>query len=210
MADAKNIYQRLSAVQQELKAPKGQKNTFGGYSYRSTEDILQAAKPVLAKHDLALVITDDLVLIDNRYYVKATAYVVGSDDENTVEATAYAREAQDKKGMDESQITGAASSYARKYALNGLFNIDDTKDADTDAHHKVTNVQPAAPAKAVEPSDAVLKRAKEKINDVLEQQGYTTAPSKKAFIVKVLGHSTIDDLNEADLVMDQLENEGGE
>lgn len=156
MADVSNIYQRLSEVQRELKAPKGQYNSFGKYSYRSAEDILEAVKPLLGKHDLVLVVTDELVNIGDRYYVKATAVVHDSksDTEQSVYADGYAREDETKKGMDGSQITGAASSYARKYALNGLFNIDDTKDADTDEHHRATAKpapQRAAPAKQVDP-----------------------------------------------------------
>lgn len=117
----------LNKIQQELKAPKNQFNAFGKYKYRSCEDILEAVKPLLGKS--TLIIKDEMVLVGDRHYVKATAIL--QEDNNTVEVTAYAREALDKKGMDEAQITGAASSYARKYALNGLFLIDDTKDADS-------------------------------------------------------------------------------
>jgi hypothetical protein len=126
------ILDRLAKIQRELKAPKGQFNAFGKYKYRSCEDILEAVKPLL--DGAILVINDELLLIGNRFYVKATATL--RDDTATIEATAYAREEETKKGMDASQITGAASSYARKYALNGLFLIDDTKDADTQAPEK--------------------------------------------------------------------------
>ena len=123
----------LVAIQQELKAPKGQFNNFGKYKYRSCEDILEAVKPLLAKNNAQLTISDDIVEIGGRVYVKATATLtVGSEIESV---TAFAREAETKKGMDESQITGMASSYARKYALNGLFLIDDTKDADATNDH---------------------------------------------------------------------------
>ena len=118
----------LSIIQSELKAPKGQFNSFGKYKYRSCEDIVEAVKPVLKKYGYALIITDELVLIGERYYIKATASI--SNGTNTFNASAFAREEEFKKGMDCSQITGSASSYARKYALNGLFAIDDTKDAD--------------------------------------------------------------------------------
>lgn len=124
------IYDKLVGLQNELKAPKGQYNSFGNYKYRSCEDIMESVKPLLAKYGLALVVSDNLELIGNRFYVKAIARVYDIKDGTFVEATAYAREAEAKKGMDESQITGATSSYARKYALNGLFAIDDTKDAD--------------------------------------------------------------------------------
>ncbi len=118
----------LHKIQKELKAPKNQRNNFGGYNYRSCEDILEAVKPLLTE-GASLVLNDKIVLIGSRYYVKATATL--SDGDQKATATAYAREAETKKGMDESQITGSASSYARKYALNGLLLIDDTKDADT-------------------------------------------------------------------------------
>ena len=117
----------LAKIQNELNAPKGQRNTFGNYNYRSCEDILKAVKPLLG--DATLTLTDDIVLIGDRYYVKATATLHLDPNSRTV--SAFARESLDKKGMDSAQITGAASSYARKYALNGLFCIDDTKDADT-------------------------------------------------------------------------------
>ena len=124
------FYEKLVAIQSDLKAPKGQKNTFGGYKYRSCEDILEAVKPLLAREGLVLNITDEIVLVGDRYYVKATATITNGTETQT--AIAWAREADSKKGMDPSQVTGATSSYARKYALNGLFCIDDTKDPDTD------------------------------------------------------------------------------
>lgn len=120
--------EKLLKVQMELKAPKNQKNTFGGYNYRSCEDIFEAVKPLLEKEGLTLRLTDELVNIGERYYIKATAIL--TDGNETIENTAYAREEETKKGMDGSQITGASSSYARKYALNGLFLIDDVKDSD--------------------------------------------------------------------------------
>lgn len=120
----------LIRIQNELKAPKGQYNSFGKYSYRSCEDILEAVKPLLSSYDCILTLSDEITLVGERYYVKATAILMNGASEK-VEVTAYAREEEDKKGMDGSQITGAASSYARKYALNGLFCIDDNKDSDT-------------------------------------------------------------------------------
>ena len=120
----------LNEIQAKLKAPKGQYNKFGGYAYRSCEDIVESAKKVLAEYNLALIISDEVVELGGRFYVKATASIV---DQTTVQwsATAYAREQEEQKGMNSAQITGSTSSYARKYALNGLFAIDDTKDADT-------------------------------------------------------------------------------
>lgn len=123
------LTQRVGDIQHKLKAPKGQYNLFGKYNYRSCEDILEGVKPLLKEHNLALLIDDEIVQIGERYYVKATAKI--TDGREIVSATAYAREPDTKKGMDESQITGATSSYARKYALNALLCIDDTKDADT-------------------------------------------------------------------------------
>ena len=149
------IYKKLSGIQCELVATKGQYNNFGKYSYRSCEDILEAVKPLLDKYKVAIVIKDDIVLVGDRFYVKATATLIDSDTGETVEASAFARESADKKGMDSSQVTGATSSYARKYALNGLFAIDDNKDADaTKTHGKEAikvNMTPAL-------SEAQLKR----------------------------------------------------
>lgn len=121
--------EKIVAIQSELKAPKGQYNSFGKYNYRSCEDILEGVKPLLAKHGLVLTIQDSIDLIGDRFYVKATATI--TDGKDQLSTNAYARESLDKKGMDASQVTGATSSYARKYALNGLLAIDDTKDADT-------------------------------------------------------------------------------
>lgn len=133
------IYEKLSKIQEELKAPKGQYNSFGKYKYRSCEDILEAVKPLLIKNKLSMQISDELMQIGERYYVKANATLLDLEDNSTMTNTAYAREEEEKKGMDGSQITGTASSYARKYALNGLFLIDDTKDADTDEYQEQTN-----------------------------------------------------------------------
>lgn len=125
---------KLIQIQQELKAPKDRKNSYGGYNYRSAEDILTAVKPLLDKYECTMTLSDDIVQVGNRIYVKATVTIDDGNESRTV--TAYAREAETRKGMDDSQITGTASSYARKYALNGLLLIDDTKDADTDEYRK--------------------------------------------------------------------------
>src|SRR5699024_87793 len=137
MAEKKNLTEKLINAQAELKAPKGQYNNFGKYKYRSAEDILEGVKPVNAKYGLLLRLSDEPVCIGDRNYIKATATI--TDGTDTIEVTAYARESVSKKGMDESQITGTASSYARKYALNGLYLIDDTKDADTDEYQNQNN-----------------------------------------------------------------------
>lgn len=151
------IYEKLSAIQQELKAPKGQYNSFGKYKYRSCEDILEAVKPICAKHKTALVLLDDIREVSGRFYVVAQAQLHDCESDNAVTATAFAREPDEKKGMDDSQITGTASSYARKYALNGLFCIDDTKDADTDEYKQ----QEKKPSK--EEMDAFNKQYKRKV-----------------------------------------------
>lgn len=127
----------LNKIQKELKAPKNQYNAFGKYKYRSCEDILEAIKPLL--EDATLTINDEMVVIGERYYIKATVTLTEAD--KSISATAYAREPEEKKGMDSAQITGATSSYARKYALNGLFLIDDTKDADTMDNSKTVNIE---------------------------------------------------------------------
>lgn len=126
------LHEKLLAIQTKLKAPKGQYNKFGGFNYRSAEDILEAVKPLNAEQGLLLTITDEIKEVGGRIYVVATATV--SDGTDELKVSAFAREPENKKGMDESQITGATSSYARKYALNGLYAIDDNKDADTDEH----------------------------------------------------------------------------
>lgn len=147
----------LMRIQQRLKAPKNQRNNFGNYNYRSCEDILEAVKPLLEQEDATLMLSDELAQVGERYYVKATAkFVCGGQ---TIETTAYAREAEAKKGMDDSQITGTASSYARKYALNGLFLIDDTKDADTNEYAK--NTKREAPAEKVN-----FKAVREKLTEI--------------------------------------------
>ena len=131
-----SVHEKLLLIQGKLKAPKSQYNSFGKYNYRSCEDILEAVKPLCAEQGVFLNLSDELLFISGRFYVKATAVI--SDGTDSISSTAYAREDEMKKGMDGSQITGCASSYARKYALNGLFLIDDTKDADTEEHKKQT------------------------------------------------------------------------
>lgn len=125
----KNIYEKLMYIQAKLKAPKGQYNKYGGYNFRSCEDILEGLKPLLQECEVALLISDDIVMIGDRYYIKATVKLVDNEKAEVI-ATAYARETEHRTGMDNAQVTGATSSYARKYALNGLFCIDDTKDPD--------------------------------------------------------------------------------
>jgi hypothetical protein len=128
---ASEIYQKMLKIQTELKAPKGQYNSFGKYSYRSCEDIQEGVKPLLSETKTILTVCDEIVQLGERYYIKATATLHDCESDGKISNTAYAREELEKKGMDSSQITGSTSSYARKYALNGLFCIDDVKDADT-------------------------------------------------------------------------------
>lgn len=131
-----NVFEKLQHIQSSLKAPKNQYNKFGQYYYRNCEDIQEAAKPLLKEVKAALTVGDELVLIGERYYIKATARFFDCESNEVIENTAYAREEQEKKGMDVSQVTGSTSSYARKYALNGLFCIDDVKDADNQDNKK--------------------------------------------------------------------------
>ena len=132
------MVEKLSAIQQNMKAPKNLYNSFGKYKYRNAEGILEAFKPYEKDYNVMLTLTDDVVMIGTRIYVKATALLSDCESEACIQVSAFARESEEKKGMDESQITGTASSYARKYALNGLFLLDDTKDADTDEYAQQT------------------------------------------------------------------------
>lgn len=171
----------LIAIQSELKAPKSQFNKFGGYKYRKAEDILEAVKPLLAKQKCTLIITDDVVLIGNRIYVKATATI--KNEKGECETTnGWAREEETKKGMDGSQITGASSSYARKYALNGLFAIDDNADSDTtnDVQHQTAQQQ----------TQATQQTASQQLNsnDLNEGLGYLSRCVSKDNLLWVIQH----------------------
>lgn len=183
----------LIAIQAELKAPKSQFNKFGGYKYRKAEDILEAVKPLLNKQKCTLIITDDVVLIGNRIYVKATATIKNEKGECET-TTGWAREEETKKGMDGSQITGASSSYARKYALNGLFAIDDNADSDTtnDGQHQAAQqIQTQQPASSqYHPNDlneglAYLSRCVTKDNLLWVIQTYQPLCSNAQFIQAV-------------------------
>lgn len=165
----KAFIEKITKVQKELKAPKNLKNTFGGYSYRSAEGILEAVKPLLTAEGLFMTLADEVVMVGERIYVKATVRV--TDGESVAETSALAREAETKKGMDDSQITGTASSYARKYALNGMFCIDDTKDADTDEYAN----EKKARAKKVGSGIKCSKCGKELQADIKTKAGWLTA-----------------------------------
>lgn len=171
-----NIYEKLAAVQHELKAPKDKKNTFAGYSYRSAEGILEAVKPILSKNKVTIVLTDEIVEIGGRIYVKAKAQFLEFENKTNdtvrfIDVTAYAREAETKKGLDDSQITGTASSYARKYALNGLLLIDDTKDADTDEYAKQTAEKEIPIRRAADDIRELAKKAKVTEESICTQAG---------------------------------------
>lgn len=129
-----NVYEKLQKVQENLKAPKNRTNSFGKYSYRNCEDILESCKPLLAEYKAVIVLSDYIEKVDDRYYVKAVASFIDTETGEKIENQAFARESAEKRGMDDSQITGTASSYSRKYALNGLLAIDDEKDADSDEY----------------------------------------------------------------------------
>lgn len=129
--EQQTITQKLATIQQKLKAPKGQYNSYGKYAYRNAEDILEAVKPLCAETGTLVLLSDEIINIGSRFYVKATAALINAETQTQISVSANAREEEEKKGMDGSQVTGASSSYARKYALNGLFAIDDTKDSDT-------------------------------------------------------------------------------
>lgn len=170
--------EELIKIQSELKAPKGQYNSFGKYRYRSCEDILEAVKPLLARNGCTLTIQDEIVPVLNRIYVRATCTLTNKDGKQEI-TTAYAREAETKTGMDVSQITGAASSYARKYALNGLFCIDDTKDTDTN-EYQTQQSAPRTQQKAQQPSvdnetlqlalsEVRSAQSKESLNEILSR-----------------------------------------
>lgn len=175
-----NIREKLLNIQRELKAPKGQYNNFGGYKYRSCEDILEAVKPLLNANKCILTIADSIEQIGNRYYILAKATLLDAESDETIVNTAYAREEESKKGQDGAQITGTASSYARKYALNGLFCIDDTKDADTDEHAKQTGAEPKQEKKASAKQIELLKKIAAEQGKALDENAVKEWSMKKA------------------------------
>lgn len=178
------IYEKLSAIQSELKAPKSQYNSFGKYNYRNCEDILEAVKPLCAKYKAVSVMGDEVIQIGERYYIKSTARLIDLESDGVVENTAYAREEAEKKGMDGSQVTGASSSYARKYALNGLFAIDDTKDSDTtnDGGREATSA--TKKAQAVEKNEEFKRLTK---SEFVQVYGVSNAEATIAWFEKKFG-----------------------
>lgn len=204
------LHQKLIDIQQRLKVPKDKRNEYSTskFMYRNLEAIEEAVKPMLKEHGLVLTFSDEVLAVGDRVFVKATASL--GDSEKKIEAVAFAQHATDKKGMDDAQLTGSCSSYARKYAAGGLFLIDETKDADSmDNSHSAKEVRDrkAEAAAGAQPiTNDVLSRAKKAINEALEAEGYDTSVSKQLFVKGVLNKETIDDLNDADLVMDAIEN----
>lgn len=188
------MIKKLIEVQQKLKVPKGQYNAFSKYNYRSCEDIVEAVKPILAAQGLLLTMSDEIIEVGSRIYVKAIVTVTDGETEKTV--TAFAREAESKKGMDESQITGAASSYARKYALNGMFAIDDTKDADAmqnntekaSTQKSVTNYKEKTISEAQTKRFYAIAKGKDtaKISQMLKSKGY-----EKAADIRIKDYDTL-------------------
>ena len=191
-----DLRRKLLNIQSELKAPKSQYNNFGRYKYRSCEDILEAVKPILHKYNATLNITDKIEMIGDRFYVMATAYLLDTESDECISNTAYAREELEKKGQDGSQITGTASSYARKYCLNGLFLIDDSRDADT-----------VEEATLIPEDMKCTEEQKNEINDLLKSKKC----SKKKFeeIQKKYKFNSSADLtrNKAQMVLDAMKGE---
>lgn len=184
------LVKKLIEVQRVLVAPKNNFNNFGKYKYRSAEDILEAVKPLNAQNGLLLTLTDEPILIGDWHYIKATASI--TDGTNEREVTAYARESESKKGMDHSQITGTASSYARKYALNGLYLIDDTKDADTDAYKQQ---EQSAPKQQTKPKTQQPTKLSATQKSEIEKKAKEFAKLRGGDVSKVMGALKISDLN---------------
>ena len=191
------LKEKLSEIQIELKVNKSQYNSFGKYSYRSAEDILEAVKPLCKKNKVVLILEDEVDLIGERYYIKATAKLIDTESQEVLSVFAYAREADKKSGMDESQITGSCSSYARKYALNGLFCIDDTKDADTDEQHNQVaeggKADTKAKAKKAQEDDPIISSDKVEIAVATIRNKQTTL----ANVLKANGVEKLADLRES-------------
>lgn len=194
---------KLIQLQNELKCNKSQFNKFGGYSYRSAEDIMESVKPLLLKYGLCLTVSDEIVLVGDRYYVKATATLMDSETQEVMTNSAYAREEESKKGQDSSQTTGSTSSYARKYCLSGLLLLDDNKDADTEEYHKQTNPSakksigstPAEPTREQKAKLMGMCKAKGiEINDVL-------------LAVNCKGNMTIEQYNKAIKMVEDFKKE---
>lgn len=190
-----NIYEKLIKIQNELKTPKNQYNSFGKYAYRSCEDILEGLKPILLSNKATVFINDEIVFIEGRFYIKATVTFLDVETGEKIENSAFAREEESKKGMDGSQVTGACSSYARKYALNGMFAIDDTKDADATNEHvkskSIANKTNTTPATSNKTNTGLITDKQKKmlfaisngktdeVKEILGKYGYTSSSEIK-------------------------------
>ena len=195
------VYQALLNIQSELKAPKNQFNQFGKYYYRNCEDILEAVKPLLKKEGCTLYIQDEIVKIDDRYYVKAKVTLVNIESGETISTTAYAREEESKKGMDSSQVTGASSSYARKYALNGLFCIDDTKDSDTtnDGKDKAKEESENEEVKRLEKAINSIAKLVKQLQENGVEKGIIVETIKQHHIVKGKGSANYNSISDLEI-----------
>ena len=204
-----NVYEKLMTVQTKLRAPKGQYNSFGKYSYRSCEDILEALKPLLAEVGAIVNVTDDIKLIGDRYYVEATASFIDTETGERMIAKASAREAETKKGMDDSQVTGSVSSYARKYSMNALFAIDDNKDPDsTNKHSKDNEIKPNIPFRGMI-SDGISEAQIKRLFAIGNKAGFnkdTIVKTVKKLYGCELKDMTREQYNE---VCNRLESKGG-
>lgn len=186
-----NIYKKLNEIQIKLKAPKSQFNKFGNYKYRNCEDILEALKPLLNEFKTVISLKDEIVFIEGRFYVKATVTLIDSETGEAFSTSAFAREEETKKGQDGSQITGASSSYARKYALNGLFAIDDTKDSDSTNTHGKDKTEQEKVQEFLNSRDGMIEKLKENLSsDKLEKV-------LKAYEVEEIWQMTDEQLKEA-------------
>ena len=194
------LKEKLMNIQAELKAPKNLKNTFGGYNYRNAESILEALKPLLVKYKATVTITDTIEVIGDRIYVKATASIYTAEEgitEMPIAVSAYAREADSKKGMDDAQVTGATSSYARKYALNGLFLLDDTKDVDSEEYQ--AQASRAAAKEKPKPKQSKPAEAKAEPAEVIplteEELLFLSSRYKGDNLTKLLDYYKIEDIS---------------
>lgn len=175
------LTEKLSCIQQKIKAPKNLYNKFGNYPYRNAEGILEAFKPFESEYKVALIVTDDMSVIGDRVYVKATASLMDCESNEVISSTAFARESSTKKGMDDSQITGSTSSYARKYALNGLFLLDDTKDADSDEYGDESGNKNQAKNSRKKDNDNKIEELLKELNDVGKRKGVGMEFVKKRY-----------------------------
>ena len=190
------VYEKLQMVQSKMKVPKNLYNSFGRYKYRNAEGILEAFKPYGNELGLVLMLQDSIEEIGGRVYVKATATLVDIDDQTSVQVVAYARESEEKKGMDSSQVTGATSSYARKYCLGGLFLLDDTKDADTDEYHEQTTQTKAQP----KPQKATLTQV-QALTELILKKGKTVDEMLRAVGLKDMSDLTAPTYNKIVLLL---------